>query len=477
MKDKVDRERLLIVDDETDMLEGLRRMLSYELRDVEIIAASNARDALQEARGAQIDTALLDIRMPDMDGLDLLDALRKVDPQLTVIMMTAYGSIEVAVGAIRRGAYDFITKPFDPEHLVRVVKKGFERNRLIRENIDLHQRVVEKGLMDNLVGESPPMLRLRESLRSIARSNYTVLIRGESGTGKELAARAIHGLSKRRRRPMVIVNCPAIPEHLLESELFGHKRGAFTGADLDQTGVFEEAEGSSILLDEIADIPIPVQTKLLRVIQEQEIKPLGVSRTRRVDVRIIASTNQNLEKKIQERTFREDLFYRLNVVNVRTPSLSEIRADIPLLAAHFAQLAGSELGIPPKRFTSRALQDLMNRSWPGNVRELQNFVRRAFIFCSNSVILTEDIAAMEDSTASSTATDGPPKGIESDGIEVYKRAKERVVNGFTLEYVSDLLEKTGGNVTRAAELSGLSRAALQKILRRLDVKSEAYRDE
>ena len=476
MKSKAYRERLLIVDDEADMLEGLRRMLAYELHNVEIVTTSSAREALREVRRARTDTALLDIRMPDMDGLELLDAMRKVDPQLTAVMMTAYGSIEVAVEAIRRGAYDFIAKPFDPENIVRVVKKGFERNRLIRENIDLHQRVLEKGLLDELIGQSPPMLRLKESLRSTARSNYTVLIRGESGTGKELAARAIHGLSKRRHRPMTIVNCPAIPEHLLESELFGHKRGAFTGADQDQAGVFEEAEGSTILLDEIADIPIPVQTKLLRVIQEREIKPLGTSKTRRVDVRIVASTNQNLEKKIQTHTFREDLFYRLNVVTVRTPSLLEIRTDIPLLVSHFAKLSSGELGIPLKRFTPSAMETIVKRPWPGNVRELQNFIRRVFIFCPDSVIRREDLAVMEDSPDSPAALDraeGPP----TDGVEVYKRAKERVVSRFTLDYVSDLLEKTGGNVTRAAELSGLSRTALQKILRRLDLRSETYREE
>lgn len=471
MKTKTVQERLLIVDDETDMLEGLNRMLSYELDEIEITAVSKPQEALQSVRRGRIDAALLDIRMPEMDGLELLDALRKIDPQLTIIMMTAYGSIETAVEAIRKGAYDFITKPFDKEALLRVIRKGLERNRLIRENLDLQQLVLEKAAFETLVGQSHHMRRLQASIQAIARSNYTVLVRGETGTGKELAARAIHGLSKRRDRPMVTVNCPAIPEHLLESELFGRKRGAFTGADQDQTGLFEEANGSSILLDEIGDLPIPLQTKLLRVIQEQEIKPLGINKTRKVDVRIIASTNQNLEQKILDKTFREDLFYRLNVVAIRMPSLSEIREDIPLLVNHFAQASSRELGIAVKRFTPKALEDLMKRPWPGNVRELQSFVRRVFIFCPDSMVRMEDIAAMEE--APGTSTNGAPaeEGVPGE-IELYKRVKERVVNRFTLAYVSDLLEKTGGNVTRAAELSGLSRAALQKIMRRTGVRGQ-----
>ena len=271
---------------------------------------------------------------------------------------------------------------------------------------------------------------------------------------------------------MVNVNCPAIPEHLLESELFGHKKGSFTGADTDQRGLFDEADGSSLFLDEIGDIPTSIQTKLLRALQEQEIKPLGAARSHHVDVRILAATNQDLEEKIRDRSFREDLFYRLNVVTIRTPTLKEIKADIPLLVNHFTRLACIELGINLKRFSPRAFEVLMGRPWPGNVRELQNIVRRAVIFCPESIIKPEDVELEQEG-----AGKGKRICLELDklgeGLEPYKQAKERVLQRFTLKYVSQLLEKTDGNVTRAAELSGLSRVALQKIRRRLEASSGA----
>ncbi|MEW6386458.1 MAG: sigma-54 dependent transcriptional regulator [Thermodesulfobacteriota bacterium] len=468
-------ERLLIVDDEEDMLEGLRRLLAYELAEVEIAATTNARRALRLVRQVPIDLVLLDVRMPGIDGLELLEAMRKEDPWLTVIMMTAYGSFEVAVEAMRRGAYDFIAKPFETEPLLRMLKKGLERNRLIRENRHLRLRVGDHGGFEGLVGQSQPMRRLYESIQAIARTDYTVLIRGESGTGKELVARAMHALSKRSSHPMVTVNCPAMPEHLLESELFGHKRGAFTGADRDHLGLFDEAHGSSLFLDEIGDIPVSIQTKLLRALQEQEIKPLGSSKSHRVNVRIIASTNQNIEEKIQDRTFREDLYYRLNVVTLRTPALKEISEDIPVLVNHFSRTACAELGLGLKRFTPEALEDLRRRSWPGNVRQLQNLVRRVVMFSPDSVIRLAELQALEGPVYAVVPPDTGAWPV--DGSEPYKRAKERLVNQFTLSYVADLLEKTGGNVTRAAEKSGLGRASLQKIMRRLGIKSDNYKGE
>ncbi|MHC1745128.1 MAG: sigma-54-dependent transcriptional regulator [Syntrophobacteraceae bacterium] len=464
------RERLLIVDDEADMLEGLRRVLVLELDGLDIDTANRPGLALEKVRQDPVDVVLLDIRMPEMDGLETLEKLLEIDRWLTIVMMTAYGSIETAVDAIKRGAYDFITKPFDKDTLLRTLRKGFERNRLIRENMNLRQRVCEQAGFENLVGQSPRMRQLFETIQAIARSHYTVLIRGQSGTGKELVARAIHSLSPRRHRPLVTVNCPAIPEHLLESELFGHKKGAFTGAESDQTGLFDEADGSSLLLDEIGDIPVTIQTKLLRALQEHEIKPLGVNRTHKVDVRIIASTNQDLEEKIRSRTFREDLFYRLNVVTLWTPSLDDIREDIPLLVNHFTRQACSELGIAPKRFSTKALEACMNRDFPGNIRELQNVVRRAVMFCPDSIVRQDDLDLLGQPSRGRPPAD-PGDEAGTDAIEPYKDAKERLLHRFTLKYVSDLLDKTGGNVTRAAELSGLSRVALQKIMRRLDFRS------
>lgn len=469
MSKQVVRDRLLIVDDETDMIEGLKRILSYEFETAEVTTVSNPLEALDLIRKEPFDFILLDILMPGMNGLDLLREMLKADQWLTVVMMTAYGSIETAVEAIKRGAYDFITKPLEQDVLFRTIRKGLERNRLLRENMNLQQRVCEKSAFQNFVGQSLPMRRLYETIQTVARTNYTVLVRGQSGSGKELIARAIHSLSPRRNRQLVSVNCPAIPEQLLESELFGHKKGAFTGAEADQRGLFDEASTSTLLLDEIGDIPVAVQTKLLRVLQEQEIKPLGVTRTHKIDVRIIASTNQDLEEKIRKGTFREDLFYRLNVVTIWSPSLGQIREDIPLLINHFTRLACCELGISLKRFSSKALEICMNRPWPGNVRELQNFVRRIVMFCPDSVIRPDDLTAMERPSADAVALPEADSG-ESEQIEPYMEAKERVVKRFTLRYVSDLLDKTDGNITRAAELSGLRRTALQKIMRRIDIR-------
>jgi DNA-binding NtrC family response regulator len=336
--------------------------------------------------------------------------------------------------------------------------------------------VGEKAALKNLVGKSAPMRQLLETIHAMSRTSYTVLIRGESGTGKELVARAIHDLSSRRNRQLVTVNCPAIPEHLLESELFGHKKGAFTGADTDQRGLFDEADGSSLFLDEIGDIPVSIQTKLLRALQEQEIKPLGATRPHLVDVRILAATNQSLEEKIRDRSFREDLFYRLNVVTIRTPSLEEIREDIPLLVNHITHLTCAEMGIQLKRFSPKALEVLMARSWPGNVRELQNLVRRTVVFCPNSIIKPADLALARETGGESVQICFEAEHL-GDGLEPYKEAKERVVQRFTFQYVAKLLEKTGGNITRAAELSGLSRVALQKIRRRLEAWPRNEKDE
>ena len=301
------QERILIVDDEEDMLEGMRRIFNQHLEEVEVITTSRARQALRLVRQVPVDLVFLDIRMPEIDGFEILESLRKEDPWLTVIMMTAYGSIDIAVEAMKRGAYDFITKPFNKEPLLRAVRQGLERNRLIRENRHLRLRVADSDGFEGLVGQSPPMRRLFEKIQAIAHTDYAVIIRGESGTGKELVARAVHALSKRQHRPLVAVSCPSIPEHLLESEFFGHRRGAFTGADRDHTGLFAEADGGSLFLDEIGDIPVSIQIKLLRALQEQEIRPLGATKSFKVDVRILSSTNQNIEEKSRDRSLREDL--------------------------------------------------------------------------------------------------------------------------------------------------------------------------
>ncbi|MFH1984549.1 MAG: sigma-54 dependent transcriptional regulator [Pseudomonadota bacterium] len=467
------RERLMIIDDEQDMLDGLRRLLGYELPELICDTFAEPRSAMASIHHSPPDLVLLDVRMPDIDGMAVLKALLRDDPWLTCIMMTAHGTIELAVAAIKSGAYDFITKPFETDSLVRMLVKGLERNRLIRENRVLRGRV-EGADFHGMIGRSKAMQHLFEQIRAVAHSDYSVMIRGESGTGKELVARALHTESARNRRPFITVNCPATPENLLESELFGYRRGAFTGADKDRRGLFEEANTGTLFLDEIADIPITTQTKLLRALQDGEIKPLGAATAFKADVRILAATNQDIEEKIAARTFREDLFYRLNVVTVRTPSLIETVEDIPLLATHFAMISSKELDLPTRRFSPDALQFLTSLKWPGNVRQLQNVVRQAVMFSRQEVVSLHALASLQ-----TIAAPAPPAGSVKitlgKDILSYKEAKDHIVECFTREYVLDLLSKTGGNVTRGAEVSGLGRPSLQKIMRRLNITSDTFR--
>ncbi len=469
------RNRLLIVDDETDMRNGLQRLLSREFPGLQIVTLADAEQAISFCDKETIDLALLDNKMPGMSGLELLKHLLNRDPWLTAVMMTGFGTIETAVEAIKLGAYDFITKPFDREVLFRTVSKAIERNRLLRENFTLKQHICEKPIFHGLIGQSPAFLRFKGNLLAVARTNYTVLVRGESGTGKELTARAIHQLSNRRDRPLVMVNCPALPEHLLESELFGYVRGAFTNATQDQQGLFAAAQGGTLCLDEIGDMPFAIQSKLLRVLQEREIKPLGSTKTIKIDVRIIALTNLNLEKMIADRVFREDLFYRLNAVTLINPSLAELIDDIPLLVAQLTKKVCSELDLPQKRFDQWAITALMNRPWPGNVRELENVVRRAVMFCPNEMISVNDIHFIENPPKFFKGTLPCDDFISNGSFEAYKDAKDRIVDDFTCQYVEALLRKTGGNISQGAKLSGISRVALQKIMKRRKIKGSVYR--
>jgi len=463
-------QNLLIIDDEYYMIKGLQRVLSYELEDVEVDICSRSDLALRMLLEKHYDLVLLDIRMPEVDGLELLPKIKKIHPDIQVIMMTAFGNIDLAVQSIKQGAFDFISKPFEMPDLIELLHSGLKRSRL-RNRKSLSPR--HSGLAD-LIGKTRPMQELFALISSIAPTDYSVLIRGESGTGKELVARSIHNLSPRKDREFITVNCPALPEHLLESELFGYKKGAFTGALQDKKGLFQEAHGSSILLDEIADIPIPVQTKLLRVLQEQEIRPLGSNKNTPVDVRILSTTNQDLEQKLQDKTFREDLFFRLNVVTIKTPALEEIKDDIPLMVDFFIQQTCAEMDIPPKPFSPGAIERLKHRAWPGNVRELQNVVRRALIFSTENEVTPGDITQVE--TADPKEENSMEYG-SVEGLEPYNQAKERVLQKFSADYVEHLMQKTGGNISQAAKLGGLSRVALQKILRRTGVDPQKFREE
>ncbi len=466
-----DAPRVLIVDDQPDFANGLVRLLAAKLPDARVSKALSGEAALEDLAGAPCDVMVTDLRMPGLTGLELLPKALALAPGLGVVLLTAHGDIDTAVQALKAGAYDFLTKPVDSGHLARVVAKGLERAALLRENGRLRAAVAACQGAAGLLGESPAMRKVKAAIAAVAASDYTVLIHGESGTGKELAARAIHLLSRRADGPFLSVNCPAIPDQILESEMFGHVRGAFTGAERDRRGLFVTANGGILVLDEIGDIPMNVQTKLLRVLQEREVRPVGASKSIPVDVRILAATNHDLEARIAEKTFREDLYYRLNVLTVRLPPLRERREDIPLLATAFLERACREMGFGDKEFSPEALAALTGRDWPGNVRELFNFVRRLTVFSHGDVIG----AAALDGTCSGFGESAPSRDGQSGVTTPYIEAKARVVDTFTRRYVERLLGQTRGNISEAARVSGLERVSLQKILRRLGITAEIFR--
>ncbi|MFA7426328.1 MAG: sigma-54 dependent transcriptional regulator, partial [Desulfosarcinaceae bacterium] len=362
---------ILVVDDEQDMRELLQRSLEPDLN-CKVVTAGTGEEALKKLSGNPFDLVLADIRMPGMDGLELLELIKSQHPQQTVVMMTAYGGVDTAVTAMRHGAYDFIIKPFEYDALLVRLEKALERALLIRENQQLRMDCGQRDGLQDLVGNSAMMKRVYETIRTVAQTELTVLITGASGVGKDLSAQAIHRLSPRRNGPFVAVNCPTVPEQILESELFGYRKGAFTHATQNKIGLFQEASQGTIFLDEIGDISPPIQAKLLRVLQEKEIKPLGDTRTISVDVRIVASTNQDLAAKIACGEFREDLFHRLNVLPVRLPSLHEHVEDIPLIAGHLLRKHCTALDRPLKRLSPDLMDIFKKHAWTGNVREMEN---------------------------------------------------------------------------------------------------------
>ncbi|MEJ5358673.1 MAG: sigma-54 dependent transcriptional regulator [Desulfobacterales bacterium] len=462
---------ILIVDDEKDLLELLRRTLEPDL-DCRVETAASAEEALRKLSAGRFDLVLADIKMPGMDGLELLEIVKRESPEQTVVMMTAYGEIDTAVRAMRSGAYDFITKPFEHEALVVRLEKALERSSLIHENRRLQLACSPLSAFQDLVGKSAVMQRLYETIQMAAKTDLTVLITGESGTGKDLTARALHALSPRSRGPFVAVNCPTVPENILESELFGYRKGAFTHATENRRGLFQEAHGGTIFLDEIGDISPAIQTKLLRVLQEKEIKPLGETRSIVVDVRIVASTNRDLPAKIAAGEFREDFFYRLNVLPIRQPSLREHREDIPLIANHLLEKHCALLGRPLKRISPALMGLFLRHEWRGNVRELENVIMRGISFSATEEIGPADVGWVEEGE---TAAEGGCLAVLPAPGGDYRRAKQAVLEQFNRRFLGRLLAESGGNVTQAARRCGLERQALQQILRRYGIRAEDYR--
>lgn len=459
--------KILVADDEQDMLTLLKRSLEPEL-DCEVETAASGESALKKFSSSHFGIVLADIKMPGMNGLELLELIRRDKKDQTVIMMTAFGHIDMAVKAMKSGAYDFITKPFEHDTLVVRLEKALERTRLLNENIRLTNECLEAEPFQNLVGRSAAMQRIYETIQTVAKTDLTVLITGESGTGKDGTARAIHALSKRKMQPYVAVNCPTIPENILESELFGFKKGAFTHATSNKAGLFQEANRGTIFLDEIGDISPAIQAKLLRVIQEKEFKPLGDTKSVQVDVRIVASTNQDLADKIARREFREDLFYRLNVLPIELPPLRDRREDIPLITSHLLARHCAKLDQPLKRPSPQLRDYLASDSWPGNVRELENCLIQGIMFSGGEEITPADIGQQE-STPKAASSKAEMTGLP------YKEAKDQTLKRFNQTFIGDLLATHKGNVTHAAKACGLERQALQQIMRRYDIQADKFR--
>lgn len=464
--------RVLVVDDDRNLRGSLERILAQA--GYQIYAAADAAHALETAQKYFYDVALVDMVLPDSDGLELLKELKALQPNAEVIVVTAFGSIESAVEAMRWGAYDYLTKPFHTAELLTTVGKALEKIALKRENQLLREQLSQQEINRILIGTSPAMVRIKKLIEQIAPSKVPVIIEGESGTGKELVAEAIHAAGPRASKPLIKVSCAALPETLLEAELFGYERGAFTGAFSRKQGRFDLAHGGTLFLDEIADIPLTTQVKLLRVLQDGKYERLGGKETLYSDAQIIAATNQYLEQAVREKRFREDLYYRLNVLVLSLPPLRERVEDIPLLARVFLARSCREMGLAAKEASPEVLQWLAARPWPGNVRELENFVRRLAVFATGervdmALVRTVLEGGVQMGPARVGAT--PPPGLPL----AYKEAKAAVVHDFTLDYVRGLLTRTQGNVSEAARLSGLSRVALQKILARTGERAADFR--
>jgi two-component system response regulator AtoC len=439
-------ERVLIADDDDALRESLELVLSAE--GYEVVSARDGAAALALLEAQPVDVVLCDLRMPGMDGLELLPQLVRRLPGVPVLLMSAYGSADLAVEAMRRGAYDYLAKPFQPSEVLLTLRKAREREKLRRTN-QMLQREVQRAVGERpIVAASPAMIQVLEIVERAAEFKATVLLQGESGSGKEVLARAIHAQSPRRDEAFVAINCAAIPEALLESELFGHAKGAFTGADRSRRGLFAEADGGTLFLDEIGELPLPLQAKLLRVLQEEEVRPVGEAKPRRVDVRVIAATARDLELEVSGGRFREDLFYRLDVVRVKVPPLRERREDIPLLVDHFLGRTRGSLGKAVRSIDDDALERLVDYAWPGNVRELENVLERAAILCRGERLAVADLPP------NLTAAPAERRSASRDlSLRRARRALEA-------RLIGEALEATGGNRTHAARLLGISHRAL-----------------
>lgn len=442
-----DKTKILIADDD----DSLRRVLEFQLQEAgyTVISVSNGAQALEMFSGEDFDCVITDWRMPQLSGLEFIQRASAIRSETPIIVITAFGDVETAVSAMRSGAFDFITKPFDRQAILMTVEKALKYGAILAENRRLRRLVHEDFQLENVVGTSEKMRKVLETVERVAKTDVTVLIEGESGTGKELIAKGIHFSGARSNKPFIAVNCAAIPENLIEAELFGYKRGAFTGANFESKGKFEEANQGTLFLDEIGAMPLPLQTRLLRVLQEQEITRLGENTPRRIDVRIIAATNDNLPELIKESNFREDLYYRLAVVPVRLPPLRERREDIPLLTEHFLKKSSAKHKIKQPKIEREVFGAFYNYAWMGNVRELENIVERMIVLSDNETISLADVPENVKNTPTTSENlwfSLPAEPIDLESVEC--------------EIIREALKRFDGNQSQTARYLGITRSAL-----------------
>jgi DNA-binding NtrC family response regulator len=458
--------KILVVDDELVICKSVQRILSPEGYEVE--TALSGQEALEKLGQESFDLVITDLKMPGMDGMELLAKIRERDPEMIIIMITGYSTVQTAVQAMKMGALDYIPKPFTPEELIVVVEKALDKKKLIFENIYLRKELEAKYSFENIVGNSLKIQEVFKFIRKVAPTDSTVLVYGESGTGKELIARAIHFNSTRKNKPFFPVDCSVLSQDLLESELFGHVKGSFTGAIVTKPGIFEVADGGSVFLDEIGDINPVIQGKLLRVIQEQEFLPVGGVQPKKVDLRFIVATNKNLENLVKEKRFREDLYYRLNVVSITVPPLRERKDDIPILAYHFLKKFTKEMDKDIKSISVEAMNKLISYEWPGNVRQLENVIERAVVMAESQVIVSEHLPASILGKGAEIDTQIPKTSQELKKMKKYLR--ESVVENVERMFVLEALNRNDWNVTNSAKEVGMQRTNFQALMRKYNVR-------
>lgn len=453
--------RVLIIDDDEIIRKSCEKVLSPE--GYIVVSAQSGREGLKLLSNKPFDLVLTDLRMPDMNGIDVLKKVKEMGPDIEVIIITGYGTIKSAIEAIRYGAYDYVEKPFSPEELLNVVRRSLERRNLILENTRLKQEVQSLYRVENIVGNSKAIQRVFNLIATVASTESTVLITGESGTGKELVARAIHYNSPRREGPFIVVDCGTIPDNLMEAELFGYTKGAFTGATETQQGLIETAKRGSLFFDEIGNLNLNLQAKLLRLIQEKEFRMVGGRELIKADIRIIAATNKDLLSLVKEGSFREDLFYRLNVFPIYMPPLRERKEDIPALANHFLKKYNKESGKNVTSISAETMKKLFLYDWPGNIRELENVIHRALILSRGDTLNSEDIiiSGIEDIKI--------PKNLR-ELKETKKRLKARSIEGIERSFILDALSRNNWNISRAAEEVGMQRTNFHSLMRKYGIR-------